>query len=205
MAPPISEFERQLRELEGEIKRLELEYNQFFAGRLPKLPWDSRARVEALVKQYDRMQIRNTAERFRFQGLQSRFNAFCELWERNLKNRELGRPGPMRGRAPEPVAQRAAPGTARDRDTGGAAAAAGGPVTVRDPEADAEKVRALHQEFNDARRRTGEAEVPFERFTEVVRTKVATSAGAGVTFRVREQDGRVSFTAKAAGDDSDEG
>ena len=206
MAPPTSEFDRRLRELEGEIKRLELEYNQFFAGRLPKLPWDSRARVEALVKQYDRMHIQNTAERFRFQGLQSRFNAFCELWERNLKNRELGRPGPMRGRAhepaprpsPEPAAERAAAG-------GSPAPALAGPVAVRDPEAEADKVRALYQQFNEARRRTGEAEVPFDRFTEVVRTKVAASSGAGVTFRVREQNGRVSFTAKAAGDDSDEG
>ncbi len=97
MAPPTSEFERRLRELEGEIKRLELEYNQFLIGRMPKLPWETRARVEALVKQYDRMHIQNTAERFRFEGLQSRFSAFCERWERDLKMRELGRPGP-RGR-----------------------------------------------------------------------------------------------------------
>ena len=39
----------------------------------------------------------NTAERFRFQGLQSRFSAFCELWERNLRTREGSRPGARRG------------------------------------------------------------------------------------------------------------
>ncbi len=65
MAPPISEFERRLQELDGEIKRLELEYMQFQTGRLAKLPWESRKRVETLVKQYDRMHIQNTAERFR--------------------------------------------------------------------------------------------------------------------------------------------
>ncbi|MEZ5418518.1 MAG: hypothetical protein R2708_14405 [Vicinamibacterales bacterium] len=202
MAPPTSDFDRRLRELEGEIKRLEVEYNQFFAGRLPKLPWDSRARVEALVKQYDRMHIQNTAERFRFQGLQSRFNAFCELWERNLKNRELGRPGPVRGRSADP------PVSASPRGRTEAAAEParpGGPIAVRDPEADAEKVRALHQQFNDARRRAGEAEVPFDRFSAVVRSQVEKlgSQGGGVAFRVREQDGRVSFTAKVADDESD--
>ena len=36
--------------LEAEIKRLEAEYNMFFAGRLPRLPWEKRARVDAMVK-----------------------------------------------------------------------------------------------------------------------------------------------------------
>lgn len=206
MAPPTSEFDRQLRELEGEIKRLELEYNQFFAGRLPKLPWDSRARVEALVKQYDRMHIQNTAERFRFQGLQSRFNAFCELWERNLKNRELGRPGPMRGRAAESAPPAATPSRERPASPEVRAASPAGPVAVRDAEAEGEKVRALHQQFNDARRRTGEAEVPYDRFAEVVRSQVAKLGkdGSSVAFRVREQNGRVTFTAKVPGEGSDE-
>ena len=29
--------------LEAEIRRLEAEYNMFFAGRLPRLPWETRA------------------------------------------------------------------------------------------------------------------------------------------------------------------
>lgn len=41
MPLPLSEFERELRLLEAELKRLEAEYNQFFAGRLPRLPWIS--------------------------------------------------------------------------------------------------------------------------------------------------------------------
>ena len=36
--------------LEAELKRLEAEYNMFFAGRLPRPPWETRGRVEALVK-----------------------------------------------------------------------------------------------------------------------------------------------------------
>ena len=46
--------------LEAELKRLEAEYNQFFAGRLPRLPWDQRARVDAMMKRFDRMVIQNT-------------------------------------------------------------------------------------------------------------------------------------------------
>lgn len=209
MAPPVSEFERRLQELDGEIKRLELEYMQFQTGRLAKLPWDSRKRVETLVKQYDRMHIQNTAERFRFEGLQSRFAAFCERWERDLKMRELGRPGP-RGRSgggPSSGSVPAAPVTARDR----AAADAGGParpevVALRDPEAQTDKVRELYEKLSEARRQTGDADVPFERFREVVRAQVSKHAkeGVEVAFRVGVQDGRVVFTAKPKTGTNDE-
>lgn len=207
MAPPISDFERRLRELEGEIKRLELEYTQFFNGRLPKLPWESRARVEALVKQYDRMHIQNTAERFRFEGLQSRYSAFCERWERDLKMRELGRPG-ARGRpdssagggAPVPVAPRERPAAADSVSVRSET------VALRDPEAESEKVLALHQKLNAARRQAGDADVPFERFREVVRAQVSKHAkdGVEVAFRVGVQDGRVVFTARAKSEAADE-
>ena len=47
---PASETERDLNRLEADLKRLEAEYNMFFAGRLPKPPWETRSRVEALIK-----------------------------------------------------------------------------------------------------------------------------------------------------------
>lgn len=203
MPPPhTSEFDRQLRELEAEIRKLEVEYNQFFAGRLPKLPWETRARVEALIKRYDRLQIQNTAERFRFQGMQSRFSAFCELWERSLKAREGTRPGP-RGRPsvePPPRLPREPEAVAIDPTPRPAVA------SLRDPAAEPEKVRALYETLREARRQSGEAEVPFERFQEVVRAQVSKLGGDGgeVVFKVSTQDGRVAFTAKPKGSESDE-
>ena len=97
MPPPPSEFDREMRALEAEMKRLEAEYNMFFAGRLPRLPWERKARVEALVKTYDRADKPNTADRFRFQTLQARFVKFLELWDRQLRDREgSGRSKPKR-------------------------------------------------------------------------------------------------------------
>ncbi len=209
MPPPTTQFDRQLRELEAEIKRLEVEYNLFSIGRAAKLPWDTRARVEGLVKQYDRMHIQNTAERFRFQGLQSRFSAFCERWERDLRSRELGRPGP-RGRS-DPSSGGAAPALppvrGRDADAGDPATPVRPEiVALRDPEAETEKVRALYEKLSEARRQAGDGDVSFERFQEVVRAQVSKHAkdGAGVAFRVGVQDGRVVFTAKARDDAPDE-
>ena len=173
MPPPTtSEFDRELRELEAEIKRLEVEYNLFFAGRLPRLPWETRARVEALVKRYDRCTIQNTAERFRFQGLQSRFSAFCELWERSLKRERA------RGRA------RARPQRAAADPAAAARQPAGEPAPSRAAEPRRDDVACTIRRRGrqgagalraaDARRGARPARpVPFERFQEVVQAQVA--------------------------------
>ncbi len=114
---PKSEFEREMIHLEAEIRRLEAEFNMFFAGRLPRPPWETRAKVAALVKRHDQSFIRNTADRFRFDSLQNRYAKFLELWERQMTNRELGRPTLGARRAPPPVAAPpadAAAGKAKD-------------------------------------------------------------------------------------------
>src|SRR5476649_2340300 len=81
--------------LEADLKQLEAEYNMFFSGRLPKPPWETRDRVEALVKKLDRGHITNTGDRFRFTTLQARYATFIDLWDRGLRAREEGRPGPF--------------------------------------------------------------------------------------------------------------
>ena len=43
----------------------------------------------------DRGHIETSAERFRFQTLQSRFQTFIDLWDRGQRAREEGRPGPF--------------------------------------------------------------------------------------------------------------
>src|SRR3954462_4450246 len=88
-------MDRDLTRLEADLKRLEAEYNMYFSGRLPKPPWETRNRVAALVKQYDRAHIQNTGDRFRFNTLQSRFATFVDLWDRGRRAREEGRAGPF--------------------------------------------------------------------------------------------------------------
>src|SRR5918993_4021150 len=91
MASPKSDWDQQMMQLETEIRRLEAEFNMFFAGRLPRPPAETRARVAALIKKHDQSFIRNTADRFRFESLQNRHAKFIELWERQMTNREVGR------------------------------------------------------------------------------------------------------------------
>ncbi len=200
MAVKSSEFDQQLSQLEAEIKRLEAEYNMFFAGRLPRLPWETRARVDALVKRYDRMSIRNTAERFRFGTLQARYAAFCDLWERSLKAREEGRS--TRGRKGGGNAQPAAPpakASGKPVADGAPSARVVAVAAFRDPAAEGDRLAELYERLSAARKDAGEKPVPFEAFQQVVRAQVAKLGGGKgeVAFRVAVEGGKVMLTAKA--------
>src|SRR5689334_25046166 len=92
MAKDLSEFDKQMIQLEAELRRLETEYNMFFAGRLKRPPYETKNRVDAMVKRTDRSFIRNTGDRFRFESIQNRYQKFLELVDRQMMNRELGRP-----------------------------------------------------------------------------------------------------------------
>jgi len=180
--------ERDLNRLEAELKRLEGEYNMFFSGRLPKPPWETRSRVESLVKQYDRAYIQNYADRFRFTALQTRFSTFVDLWDRGMRAREEGRPGPF----VQPRADKDRPKRHEDRILHVAA--------FRDPLREIDKLRDLYDSVAEARREVGEEMVPFHKFADLVKgqvTKLKSSEGNEVAFRVAVKDGKVSFTARA--------
>jgi len=184
-----SETERDLTRLESELKRLEAEYNMFFSGRLPKPPWETRSRVESLVKQYDRGYIQNTGDRFRFTTLQSRFAAFVDLWDRGMRAREEGRPGPF---AHKPAHKELPKQGPEDRILRVAA--------FKDPVREIEKLTELYESLSEARRAVGEENVPFHKFADLVKgqvNKLRQSGSPEVAFRVAVKDGKVSFTARA--------
>jgi hypothetical protein len=186
-----SEFDLEMAQLEAEIRKLEAEYNMFFAGRLPRLPWETRARVEKLVKRYDRMPFRNTAQRFRFDTVQARFVKFCELWERTLKSREEGRV--VRGhRAPAA----AAPAAGAD-SRGGSSQRVVHVAAIRDPGRDADQMNALYTELSKARQEAGAKPLSFTQFAAVVKAQVSKLGGdKAVNFRVSVQDGKVTLAAR---------
>jgi hypothetical protein len=193
-----------MQQLEAEIKKLEAEYNMFFAGRLPRLPWETRKRIEALVKRYDRSPMKNTAERFRFASLQSRFQSFLDLWEKHLKAKEEGRPIPGRSRSGSggPPAGTAASGSdaqANASEANKERQKAVHETSFRDPTQEADRLKELYHQVADARAKTGEAQIPYHRFAEVVRAQVSKLGGgdAGVKFRVETKEGKVTLTAKA--------
>ena len=96
--PELSDIQRDLDILAGELRRLEIEYNLFFIGRLPRPPWETRRRVETILKRWDNTHIRVSLDRFRFSTLQARYSTFSDLWDREMRAREMGRTGPSPSR-----------------------------------------------------------------------------------------------------------
>ena len=188
--PPthVPEVERDLQKLETGLKNLEAQYNMYFAGRLPKPPWETRSAVEALVKRYDRGFIQNYADRFRFQTLQSRFATLLELWDKGLRAREEGRPGPFA----HPQSKKDEPKRPQNRILH---------VTAfSDPMHEQDKLHDLYESLAEARHEVGMEPVPFHKFADLVKNQVKKlneDGDAEVAFRVAIKDGKVSLTARA--------
>jgi hypothetical protein len=182
-----TELQKDLTQLTADLKRLEAEYNMFFAGRLPRPPWETRTRVDAMIKRYDRGQITGTADRFRFEMLQTRFQKMVEVWDRGLRAREDGRSGPFA--APRP----------RTRQRGEADSKILHVTALKDPMREMDKVHALYDSLMEARRGVGEEVVPFHRFAALVKdqvSKLRDSGTAEVAFRVAVKDGKVNLTVR---------
>jgi hypothetical protein len=184
-----SEIEADLHTLEADLRKLEAEYNMYFAGQLPRPPWETRAHVEQSIKRLERAgAISGTyADRFRLSTLQSRFATFVDLWDRGLRAREEGRPGPFahRGRGDAPAAVQS------DRVVY---------VTVfSDPVREMDRLRELYERITDVRREIGEPQVPFHKFAGLIRDKVSVLKERGapeVAFRVTVEHGKVTFSAR---------
>src|SRR5919112_1060483 len=91
----LTEIQKDLQALQAGPKPLEVEYHMFFSGRARRPPWETRNRVAALVKKWDRGYIQASMDRFQFDTLQRRFQTFIDLWDRGLRSREEGRAGPF--------------------------------------------------------------------------------------------------------------
>ncbi len=184
--------------IETSIRQLQIEWDKFFGGVERKPPTDLKTRLEALLRRHANAEIRNNAERFRYQTLTARYASMSELWTKKLRAMEEGRPLGLHGSKaaalppppPPPPAHATAP-----------RAAAPSEYRVRRPDAETEVVRALFEQYQAARTRTGEAGVKFESFQKVIAQQASRilteKGGQAVEFRVETKDGKVSLKAKA--------
>ena len=187
--PEPSAIERELQQLEVDLKRLEAEYNMYFSGRLPKPPWETRKRVADLVTKYDRGIIANYGDRFRFTTLQSRFATFVDLWDRALGAKEEGRSSPLVHQRKD-VPER--PQKPEDRIL--LVASFNNVIKEQD------KLHDLYDSLLEARKAVGQEGIPFHKFAEIVKSQVKKlndDGNAEVAFRVAVKDGKVAFTARA--------
>jgi hypothetical protein len=184
-APPT--VDEQLGRLEEDVRRLKVEFDIYFNGAAKRPPYDTKGRVETIIKRLADDRTLTFAQRYRYNTLVARYNSFLQLWRRTMQDREEGR-GPSR----------------RD-ERGRAASAAEGPRTFvcADPRGDVATVKNLFETLVEAKRRCGEPtdDLSFARFHRMVAEKTeALKSRSGcdrVQFSVGVKEGRVSFKAKA--------
>jgi len=181
--------DEQLSRLEEDIRRLRIEFDIFFNGGAKRPPYDTKGRVETLLKRLGDDRTLTFAQRYRYNSLAARYNAFRDLWRRTMQGREEGRDPASTARAhakKDPKVQAE-------------------PVSVvcSDPHKEIEVVKSLYTSLLEAKQRCGESTdgLSFPKFQRLMAQKAdglkEKSGCERVRFSVCVKDGHVSFKAKA--------
>jgi hypothetical protein len=182
-------IEDQLTRLEEDIRRLKVEFDIYFNGASKRPPYDTKARVETVLKRLGDDRSLSFAERYRFNTLMARYNAFRDLWRRTMQGREEGKDPVSAARA---TAKREAV-ESFSRTT----------LVFTDPNHEVAIVKNLYDALVDAKTRCGEPteDFSFPRFHRLVASKAESLKERlkcqRVSFSVDVEGGHVSFKARA--------
>ena len=181
--------EEQLKRLEEDVRRLKVEFDIYFNGAAKRPPYDTKGRVETVIKRLADDRTLTFAQRFHYNTLVARHTSFLQLWRRTMQGREEGR---------DPAtAARAAARSVEHENTGSHT------FVCADAHTDVSTIKHLFESLVEAKRQCGETtdDLSFPHFHRMVAAKTdALKDRAGcerVHFSVAIQDGRVSFKAKA--------
>lgn len=84
------EVDEELDELEQYLKRLRVEYDQYFLGILKRPPEMLQGRVQKIIVKYANETLRRTHQKFRFNNLNSQYQIFRQQWGRTMRQIEDG-------------------------------------------------------------------------------------------------------------------
>jgi hypothetical protein len=196
-------WDSELQGLENSLRNLNAQYDAFLYGSSHKPPVEIRRRIGQQFRQLSTTEPESSAQRFRFQALQVRYNALCERWDRLQTEKEAGhRPGiyshfvRLGSSEPErPPARpnaRAAASVEKVEEVVERKTARPG----QDPERD------LFRRYVEARRSRGEdvTDLRFDLFAEKLAAQreslKAHFGGAEIVFDVAERDGKIRLVAR---------
>jgi hypothetical protein len=195
-------WDSELSGLENSLRSLNAQYDAFLYGSSHKPPVEIRRRVGQQIRRLSTTEPESSAERFRFQALQVRYNALCERWDRLQSEKESGRrPGiyshfvRLGG---------SATGTPAARPNARAAASVEKleEVVEKESRPGEDPERDLFRRYVEARRAGGEdvAGLRFDRFAEKLAEQreslKAHFGNAEIVFDVAERDGKIRLVAR---------
>jgi hypothetical protein len=182
-------IEEQLTRLEEDIRRLKVEFDIYFNGASKRPPYDTKGRVDTLMKRIADDRALTYAQRYRYNSLASRYNSFRDVWRRIMQGREEGR---------DPVSAARA-NVKEDRSLKAEQVS----FVCLDAHKEVEVVKSLYDSLLDAKRRCGEPteDFSFPRFHRLIASKadgLKERLGCDkVEFSVVVESGHVSFKARA--------
>ncbi len=152
-----SDTEEDLNRLEQEIRRLKIEYEQFFGGGKKKAPADTEWRIEQILKRYgDRGAEMNYGQRFRFGNLSQTYAKYKEIFHKRARKREEGAVERHYGAAARAIeAER----TRKRKSESPPPATAPPPVAIRcaDPAREPRKVELVYKAFKSMLEQSGQS------------------------------------------------
>ena len=189
----------ELNQLEKDIRQLQIEYDTYFTGGRKRPPADTEWRVQSMIKRLsDAGGKIKFAERFRFNGLASRYAKYSEVWRQRAKRVEMGGSAFAYSKVARELEQQRLAEAERKH---AAHLAGANRVSFSDPLKEAEKVQALYRTMMEAKGKAGEkADVNFEQFHQFVRNKteqLKKQMGCkAVEYEVSVEGGQVKLKAK---------
>ena len=183
-------IDQQLARLEEDIRRLKIEFDIYFNGSSKRPPYDTKSRVESVIKRIADERSLTFVQRYFYNSLVARYTSFRELWRRTMQGREEGRDPVSTARATLREVESQSP---MERAT----------FVCDDAHKDITTIRKLYESLLEAKRQCGEstADLSFPRFHHLIATKTdklkETLDCERVRFSVGVENGRVEFKAIA--------
>lgn len=205
----------ELGQIEKDIRRLKIEYEQFFGGGRPRPPADTQWRLETMMKRYnDRTADMNFAQRFRFNNLTQTYAKYQDMWRKKTQQKEGATTQHHFGAAAKAIEAERAEEARRHGSVSDAvmnpvmramqARDDGSTFAFSDPEQEKAKIVKLYQRVVQAHSDSGEAAAApslqaFERFVRKKTQELQDKGGKEVEYSVAIQDGKVKLKARISG------
>lgn len=87
----VEEIDEQLDEFDINLKRLRIEYEQYFKGAMKREPYQLLGRIQKSISKFAADPPRRVAQKFRFNSLVARFQTYRQLWGRTMRELESGK------------------------------------------------------------------------------------------------------------------
>ncbi len=189
--------DEELDELDQGLKRLRVEYDQYFLGILRRPPEVLQGRMQKIIVKYANQILRKTHQKFRFNQLNSKFQIYRQQWGRTIRQIESGTYRGHRFKAKLHERERGLVKTVSDAPT---------PEAETPKPAKAAPMDQLYDALIAARKRAGESGPDPDRskVSELVRKQTAAlrekHPGAKVRFRVAVDGARAKLVASIVKD-----